>query len=114
MTTPISLGIYYSAKERWERVNPDAKCMPLPHLILLGGFAGVVGSYVTTPTDVMRVRMQASQQTTSAPLVRSFLQIYKCEGMHSIFYIIIAFSPELISRLELYNSFPRLLACLYE
>eukprot|EP00116_Pleurobrachia_bachei_P010162 sb/3470424/ len=80
----IRLGIYYSTKERWELSNPHIK-MPLPQLVLLGGFAGVVGSYVTTPTDVMRVRMQATQQTSSAPLIRSFLQIYKCEGLKGLY-----------------------------
>ena len=89
--------------------------MPLPHLVLLGGVAGVIGSYVgnctlkyvlsanatfylkildlsktvspnihsqvTTPTDVMRVRMQACHHTRSPPLIRSFIDIFKTEGI---------------------------------
>ena len=39
-------GIYYSIKDRWERNNRGLK-MPLPHLVLLGGTAGVIGSYVS-------------------------------------------------------------------
>ena len=38
-------GIYYSIKDKWEQKNVGVK-MPLPHLVLLGGVAGVIGSYV--------------------------------------------------------------------
>ncbi|KAL5265123.1 hypothetical protein ACHWQZ_G006010 [Mnemiopsis leidyi] len=41
----IRLGIYYSIKDKWEQKNVGVK-MPLPHLVLLGGVAGVIGSYV--------------------------------------------------------------------
>ncbi|XP_063677100.1 kidney mitochondrial carrier protein 1-like [Bolinopsis microptera] len=80
----IRLGIYYSIKDRWERNNTGLK-MPLPHLVLLGGTAGVIGSYVTTPTDVMRVRMQASHHAKSPPLIRSFISIFKTEGMRGVY-----------------------------
>ena len=48
-------GIYYSIKDRWERNNTGLK-MPLPHLVLLGGTAGVIGSYVslTLPRFIIR------------------------------------------------------------
>ena len=42
----VPSGIYYSIKDRWERNNRGLK-MPLPHLVLLGGTAGVIGSYVS-------------------------------------------------------------------
>ena len=35
---------------------------------------------ITTPTDVMRVRMQATQQTTSPHIFRCFVHIFKTEG----------------------------------
>lgn len=80
----IRLGIYYSTKEKWEANNPGLK-MPLSELVILGATAGVLASFVTTPTDVMRVRMQASHQTSSAPLLRSFVHIFKSEGMKGVY-----------------------------
>ncbi|KAL5265122.1 hypothetical protein ACHWQZ_G006010 [Mnemiopsis leidyi] len=80
----IRLGIYYSIKDKWEQKNVGVK-MPLPHLVLLGGVAGVIGSYITTPTDVMRVRMQACHHTKSPPLIRSFVNIFKTEGMRGVY-----------------------------
>lgn len=80
----IRLGIYYSIKDRWEQKNVGVK-MPLQHLVLLGGTAGVIGSYVTTPTDVMRVRIQASHHTTSPPLFSSFIHVFRTEGMRGVY-----------------------------
>jgi len=80
----IRLGLYYSLKSGWESRNVGDK-MPLPHLVLLGATAGVVGSFVTTPTDVMRVRMQASQQTNAQPLIKSFVDIFKNEGIRGLY-----------------------------
>lgn len=78
----IRLGIYYSVKGRWEE---DGSKMPLPQLVLLGASAGVIGSYVTTPTDVMRVRIQAVHHASSPPLLRSFINLLKTEGWRGFY-----------------------------
>ena len=44
-------GIYYSIKDAWERKNVGVK-MPLSHLVMLGGTAGVIGSYVSNPYNL--------------------------------------------------------------
>ena len=59
-------GIYYSIKDGWEKRNVGEK-MPLPHLVLLGGVAGVIGSFVS-------LKQQQQQQQQQQQVYRDRLE----------------------------------------
>ena len=79
------LGLYYNLKDRWEDRNVGTN-MPLFHLVCLGGCLGSVGAFLTTPTEVMRVRAQAASKTSpSSSILMSFRNVYKSEGMRGLY-----------------------------
>ena len=100
----LRLGVYYSLKEEWEKRH-DGGYMPLTHLVALGSGVGAVGAFLTTPTEVLRVRAQAastpkphtqlpsscsSQQRTPQPpssssIARGFLHVYHTEGRRGLY-----------------------------
>ncbi|XP_062566383.1 kidney mitochondrial carrier protein 1-like [Saccostrea cucullata] len=75
----IKIGVYYSLKGF---VVPNPKDETLPINVLCGVVAGVVGSVVSNPTDVLKVRMQAQTENGSREtFTQAFTKIFKQEGI---------------------------------
>lgn len=75
----IKIGVYYSLKGF---IVPNPKDETLPINVLCGVVAGVVGSVVSNPTDVLKVRMQAQTENGSREtFTQAFTKIFKQEGI---------------------------------
>ncbi|KAK7486487.1 hypothetical protein BaRGS_00022288 [Batillaria attramentaria] len=74
----IKIGIYHTLK-RAVISNPHDETLAVN--VICGVTAGVVSSSIANPTDVLKVRMQASgSQTKCDNMVCSFVKIYRTEG----------------------------------
>ncbi|XP_014678335.1 PREDICTED: kidney mitochondrial carrier protein 1-like [Priapulus caudatus] len=78
----IKIGIYYSLKEMLIK-NPEDNTLLTS--VICGIVAGVVSSSFANPTDVLKVRMQASNKDfVQQNMFRSFANIYKQEGVKGL------------------------------
>ncbi|GFR13190.1 kidney mitochondrial carrier protein 1 [Trichonephila clavata] len=78
----IKIGIYYSLKGVIIK-NPHDET--LFKNVLCGITAGVIGSSIANPTDVLKVRLQAEKQAYAQKgMLRCFLDIYKTEGVKGL------------------------------
>jgi len=80
----IKYGLYYSAKDAYFSLNPKKRESNLVNL-LCAVFAGSVSSAIATPTDVVKVRMQARSAHNHGSLLSVFLDISKKEGVLGLF-----------------------------
>ncbi|XP_022338343.2 kidney mitochondrial carrier protein 1 [Crassostrea virginica] len=78
----IKIGVYYSLKGFYVR-NPEDETLPIN--VFCGVVAGVVGSVVSNPTDVLKVRMQAQRENGGRETFsQAFIKIYKQEGVSGL------------------------------
>jgi len=75
----IKFGLYYSAKETLSSVT-ETKESPVVNLTC-AIFAGSVSSAIATPTDVIKVRMQAKATRRCGGFVKVARDIYSLEGL---------------------------------
>eukprot|EP00088_Acartia_fossae_P068158 TRINITY_DN8588_c0_g1_i1.p1 TRINITY_DN8588_c0_g1~~TRINITY_DN8588_c0_g1_i1.p1 ORF type:complete len:297 (-),score=23.98 TRINITY_DN8588_c0_g1_i1:318-1208(-) len=80
----IKYGLYYSAKDVFFSLNPKKRESNLVNLCC-AVFAGSVSSAVATPTDVVKVRMQARSAHSHGSLIAVFLDIARKEGKSGLF-----------------------------
>jgi len=80
----IKYGLYYSAKDVYFSINPKKRESNFVNLCC-AVFAGSVSSAVATPTDVVKVRMQARSAHSSGSLLSVFIDIAKKEGKAGLF-----------------------------
>ncbi|XP_054717931.1 kidney mitochondrial carrier protein 1-like [Uloborus diversus] len=78
----IKIGIYYSLKNALIK-NPHDETLFTS--VLCGITAGVIGSAIANPTDVLKVRLQAHKEAYSQKgMFRCFLDIYGSEGIKGL------------------------------
>lgn len=75
----IKFGLYYSIKEVLSKQSKKSKESNLTNLAC-AVFAGSVSSAIATPTDVLKVRMQARATDGKTGLLRVILDILSKEG----------------------------------
>ncbi|KAA0190765.1 hypothetical protein HAZT_HAZT004914 [Hyalella azteca] len=76
----IKFGIYYSLKKMF--CPPEKES--LPRNVACAVTAGVIGSSIANPTDVLKVRLQSGRGKTDQGLVDAFLSIYRMEGVQGL------------------------------
>merc|ERR1719445_901320 len=78
----IKFGLYYSAKETLSSVveKKESAIVNLTCAI----FAGTVSSAIATPTDVIKVRMQAKTTRGCGGFVSAARDIYRLEGVRGL------------------------------
>ncbi|KAL8595989.1 hypothetical protein ACOMHN_018301 [Nucella lapillus] len=75
----LKIGVYHTLKRTFVS-NPKDETLAVN--VLCGITAGVVSSSIANPTDVLKVRMQATgSQTHCDNMLCSFVKIYKTEGV---------------------------------
>lgn len=75
----IKIGVYYSIKKQFVKSPEDEN---LFINVCCGMFAGVVSSTIANPTDVLKVRLQARNDSMGTQnMFRSFLDIFRKEGL---------------------------------
>lgn len=78
----IKIGIYYSLKNALIK-NPHDDTLFTS--VLCGISAGVIGSSIANPTDVLKVRLQAEKEAYAQKgMIRCFFDIYKSEGLKGL------------------------------
>jgi len=80
----IKYGLYDTAKVLYLSVNPKSKDSNLMN-IFCAVIAGSVSSAIATPTDVVKVRMQARSAHSRGSLLAVFLDIARKEGCAGLF-----------------------------
>ncbi|XP_023332871.1 kidney mitochondrial carrier protein 1 [Eurytemora carolleeae] len=79
----IKFGLYYSAKDLYFSINPSKPESNVLNLFC-AVFAGSVSSAIATPTDVVKVRMQAKGDTKFGNLLSVFIDIGRKEGVSGL------------------------------
>ena len=76
----IKMALYEPIRDAVMRAtSDDPNADPtLWQMILAGGIAGAVGTFLTSPTDLVKVRMQSARRTTR---LRRLADVYKDGGL---------------------------------
>lgn len=78
----IKIGVYHTTKRM---ISPDPKHEKLATNVGCGILAGVVSSSLANPTDVLKIRMQAKNETFARMgLIASFVNIAQNEGIKGL------------------------------
>ncbi|XP_062958373.1 kidney mitochondrial carrier protein 1 isoform X2 [Cynocephalus volans] len=77
----IKIGTYQSLKRLFVECPEDET---LPMNVVCGILSGVISSSIANPTDVLKIRMQAQNNTIQGGMIGNFINIYQQEGTRGL------------------------------
>jgi len=79
----IRLGGYDVMKQLLGAHDPDNT--PFWKKLVSGAVSGILGSAIATPTDLIKVRMQASETVVYRTCFHGFIEVYQREGFRGLY-----------------------------